>query len=177
MPNITTNYLYTGTGPFDSKSLKSTYSELLDVATWTADDSSFFAYNGMIVAVWKDSDSANNGIYYLFDTSYTGQRGKKPDITNPANWRKISDTIDVSVIENTLSDHESRLKALEEKESDVVTYGYRSGFPTTGEANKLYVAADEGKSYIWFDNDYLPVSGGASSDSEYDIIYGGSAEA
>lgn len=173
MPNITTNYIYTGTGPFDSKSLKSTYSELLDVATWTADNSSFFAYNGMIVAVWKDSDSANNGIYYLFDTSYTGQRGKKPDVTNPANWRKISNTVDVSAIENTLSDHESRLAALEET-SDVETIGYRADFPKVGVANKLYIAADEGKSYVWFNDDYLPVGG--ESYEEPEVICGGSAD-
>jgi hypothetical protein len=62
-----------------------------------------------------------------------------------------------------------------EEDTDVITYGYRSGFPTTGEANKLYVAADEGKTYIWFNDDYLSVGGGESYE-EPEVIFGGSAD-
>jgi hypothetical protein len=166
---------FKGRGPLDAKSLVKTYAELLNTETWTI-DGTLVAYNGMIVAVWLDkTDEANNGIYYFFDPAVTSPLAlKNADVTNPANWHKISDTVDVSAIENTLSDHESRLTALEEKESDAVTYGSRSGFPAIGEANKLYVAADEGKSYVWFNDDYLPVGG-----SEYEepaVIYGGSAD-
>jgi hypothetical protein len=62
------------------------------------------------------------------------------------------------------------LKALEE-DSDVITYGYRKDFPSVGEVNKMYVAADEGKTYIWFNDDYLPVGGGDYE--EPTTIYGG----
>lgn len=166
-------YKFTGKGPVDSKTLVKTYANLLAENTWQEDGANI-AYNGMIVAVWLNKDdTAKNGIYFLFDPECTSTL-KNPDVTNEANWHKLADA---DGLVDKLSLIDDRLTALEEKESDVVTYGYRSGFPTTGEANKLYVAADEGKSYIWFDNDYLPVSGGASSDSEYDIIYGGSAEA
>lgn len=166
-------YKFTGKGPVDSKTLVKTYANLLTENTWQEDGANI-AYNGMIVAVWLNKDdTAKNGIYFLFDPECTSTL-KNPDVTNEANWHKLADA---DGLVDKLSLIDDRLTALEEKESDVVTYGYRSGFPTTGEANKLYVAADEGKSYIWFDNDYLPVSGGASSDSEYDIIYGGSAEA
>ena len=166
-------YKFTGKGPVDSKTLVKTYANLLTENTWQEDGANI-AYNGMIVAVWLNKDdTAKNGIYFLFDPECTSTL-KNPDVTNEANWHKLADA---DGLVDKLSLIDDRLTALEEKESDVVTYGYRSGFPTTGEVNKLYVAADEGKSYIWFDNDYLPVSGGASSDSEYDIIYGGSAEA
>lgn len=166
-------YKFTGKGPVDSKTLVKTYANLLTENTWQEDGANI-AYNGMIVAVWLNKDdTAKNGIYFLFDPECTSTL-KNPDVTNEANWHKLADA---DGLVDKLSLIDERLTALEEKESDVVTYGYRSGFPTTGEANKLYVAADEGKSYIWFDNDYLPVGGGASSDSEYEIIYGGSAEA
>lgn len=69
---------------------------------------------------------------------------------------------------------ESRIAALEE-DSDVLTYGYRSGFPITGESGKLYVAVDEEKTYIWFDGRYLAVGGSSGSYEEPEIIYGGSA--
>jgi hypothetical protein len=74
-----------------------------------------------------------------------------------------------------LSDLEARLTAIE-AESDIVTYGYRSGFPQTGETNKLYIAADEEKSYVWFNDEYLAVGGADSSYEEPEVIYGGSAD-
>lgn len=161
--------LYKGRGPLDAKSLVKTYADLTKTSTWTYDDT-LVVYNGMIVAVYLDTVSTNNGIYYLFDPAVT-KALHKPDVANEANWHKLADA-DGLVAKLTAID--DRLTALEEKESDVVTYGYRSGFPTTGEANKLYVAADEGKSYVWFNDEYLPVGG-----SEYEepaVIYGGSAD-
>ena len=39
----------------------------------------------------------------------------------------------------------------------------------------FYVAADEQKSYVWFNGDYLPVSDGAEEESiDIQIIHGGS---
>jgi hypothetical protein len=35
----------------------------------------------------------------------------------------------------------------------------------------MYIAADEGKTYIWFNDDYLPVGGGDYE--EPTTIYGG----
>jgi hypothetical protein len=124
----------------------------------------------MIVAVWLNkADTTKNGIYFLFDPLVTTAL-KKPDFTLESNWHKIAE---VSDLHAQLSSIDARLTALEE-DSDVVTYGYRSGFPVQGEANKLYVAADEGKTYIWFNDDYMLVGG---SDSEQpEVIYGGSAD-
>jgi hypothetical protein len=163
--------LYKSRGPLDAKSLVKTYAELTNAATWTYDDA-LVAYNGMIVAVYLDKVSANNnGIYYLFDPAITSAV-KKPDVTNEANWHKLADA---DGLVDKLTAIDDRLTALEEQESDVLTFGYRSGFPATGEANKLYVAADEGKSYVWFNNAYLPVSGGGDYE-EPEVIYGGTAD-
>jgi hypothetical protein len=132
----------------------------------------------MIVAVWLDKNedktlSDRNGIYFLFDPACTSTI-KKPDVTNEANWHKIAE---VGNLPDKLAEIDARLTALEEKDGSdsVLTYGYRKDFPTVGEANKLYIAADEGISYVWFNDDYLPVSGGGEYE-EPEIIYGGSAD-
>ena len=168
----TDQLLYKSRGPLDAKSLVKTYADLIDIETWTYDDT-LVAYNGMIVAVYLDKVSAeNNGIYYLFDPAVT-KITHKPDVANEANWHKLADS---DGLVSKLSAIDARLALLEEEESDVVTYGYRSGFPAEGEANKLYIAADEGKSYIWFNGGYLAVGGSDSSYEEPTIIHGGTAD-
>lgn len=168
--NISNQYKYTGKGPFDAKSLVKTYADLINTATWTT-NGNIVAYNGMIVAVWLDkTDVASNGIYYLFDPSVTSTR-QSPDVTNHANWHKISETVDLSSIETAISDHEERLAALED-EDKLHTYGYRSGFPTEGQTGHMYIAVDEHKTYVWFNDEYITVGG---SDDEYTEINGGTA--
>jgi hypothetical protein len=171
-------YKYSGKGPLDAKSLVKTYAELLSESTWTLDGKNV-AYNGMITAVGLNKDDpSKNGIYFLHDATVTSAI-KPPEVTNPANWHKLADLSELTALVTRLSaietDFEARLTALEE-DSDVITYGYRLGFPTVGESNKLYVAADEGKSYVWFNDEYLPVGGAAGSYEEPEIIYGGSAD-
>lgn len=163
---------FKGRGPLDAKSLVKTYAELLDAETWDV-DGTLVAYNGMIVAVWLDkTDTANNGIYYLFDINVTSAL-KKPDVTNAANWHKISDKVDLSSIEASIEDLETRVSALEDEEK-LHTYGYRNLFPETGEDGHMYVAVDEKKTYVWANNDYIPVGG--SEYVEPNVIYGGSAD-
>jgi hypothetical protein len=163
---------YTGKGPLDAKSLVKTYSELLSISTWTTTvngTDTFIAYNGMIVVVWLNKeDTSKNGIYFLYDPAVTSAI-KKPDVENAANWHRLAELSD-------FDNFEARLLALE-ADTDVITYGYRVGFPSEGRAGKLYVAADEKKSYVWFNGEYLLVSGESSSAyDEPDVIYGGSAD-
>jgi hypothetical protein len=174
-------YLYTGRGPLDPKSLVSTYAQLVDAATWT-EGSSIVAYNGMLVAVWcNTADTTKNGIYLLHDSAVKN-KFKAPDVTSESNWHKLAELSDISALTAQLSDLSSELTSIDarltalEEESDVITYGYRSGFPVEGEEGKLYVAADEKKSYVWFAGEYLLVSGSSSDYVEPDVIYGGSAD-
>ncbi len=89
--------LYTGKGPLDAKSLVKTYADLLNINTWTANDT-FVAYNGMIVAVWLDkSDALNNAIYYLYDPTVTSAL-KKPDVTKATNWHRIAEINEIQDI-------------------------------------------------------------------------------
>lgn len=175
--NATSNYEVQVKKPFDARMLVPSYDDLLLKDNWVKDGTIPIVYNGMIVAVANTTDTSKNGIYFLFDATVTGR--KSPDVTNEANWIKVGETADISdfaervtAIETELASIKDRLDALETK-SDVETYGYRSGFPTTGETNKLYVAVDEGKTYIWFNEEYLTV--GASAD-EPDVIFGGTAD-
>lgn len=168
---------YLGKGPLDAKSTIKTYAELLDSNTWTKENI-FCAYNGMIVAVWLNKDdTSKNGVYFLFDPAVNSAI-KKPDVTNADNWHKLVDISEVAALATRLSGIDAELESLKakvtslEEESDVITYGYRSGFPAVGESNKLYIAADEKKSYMWFAGEYMLVSGA----DEPDVIYGGSAD-
>ena len=57
-----------------------------------------------------------------------------------------------------------------------VIFTTRAGFPSTGEEDRLYVAKDEGKIYIWnaVSTDYMSISG-TSELPEIEIIDGGKA--
>ena len=177
-------FVYTGKGPLDSKALVKTFAELIDRNTWIVNGAST-AYNGMIVSVWLNKeDSTKNGIYYLFDPACTTTI-KNPDVTNEENWIKLGGVEDTSElvgqlknIQNQLESLSSRVDVLEANGSEVVTYAYRAGFPTTGEANKLYVAADQKRTYVWVDGTgYILVGTGfEETDDGHILIDGGSAD-
>ena len=180
--SISNQYIYAGKGPFDAKSLVETYADLINKTTWTVDGSNV-AYNGMIVAVWLDkSNTNNNGIYYLFDSSVDSKR-KSPDVTNSANWHKISETVDLTSIDSLLANHEDRLAALE-SEDRAHTYGYRKDFPSEGQQNHMYIAEDQHRTYIYVSGQYLHIADQfeyTDHDKNPDtpdlrIIYGGSAD-
>jgi hypothetical protein len=171
---ISGQYRYTGKGPVDAKQLVKTYNDLLLESTWASTSGSNTAYNGMIVAVWLDKNadkslSDRNGIYFLFDPNCNSTL-KKPEVSNEANWHKIAE---VGNLPDRLAEIDARLTALEEKETDdsVITYGYRKDFPTEGQSGIMYIAIDEKKTYVWFNNEYLSVGG--SDYEEPELIFGG----
>lgn len=173
--DVTTNYEIQVRKPFDARTLVTSYGDLLTKSNWIKEgtESQIVAYNGMIVAVADTSDTSKNGIYFLFDVECTTYL-KSPDVTNEANWIKVGETTDISDfvarisnIEEELVDFDDRITELENKV--VETYGYRSGFPTTGVEGRLYVAVDEQRTYVWTNAEFVPV--GANPD----IIYGGKA--
>lgn len=172
---ISNQYLYTGRGPFDAKSIVKTYNDLLSENTWKSDSGNIIAYNGMIVAVWLDkSDASNNGIYYLYDSAVLNNPTAAyvvpaPDVTNPDNWHKISGEVDLSSIQSVLDDHDSRIEIIEEKQTEI--FAYRTLFPTYGVEGKMYIAVDEKKSYVWIDSiGWLCVG---EENEEPEVIYGG----
>ena len=99
---LSSQYAYDGAGPFDAKMLVTTFAELTTEATWKNSNGDNLAYNGMIVAVWRErnENAYKNGIYFLHD----GTTKRNPDVTNEANWHKIDANVDVSEILNKIGD-------------------------------------------------------------------------
>ena len=97
----TDQQLYKARGPLDAKQLKKTYASLLDVDTWT-EEGTLVAYNGMTVAVWLDSDTAKNGIYFFFDPAVTTAL-KKPDVTKASNWHRLCGTNGIAELEDQIT--------------------------------------------------------------------------
>ena len=190
----TNQYFYSGKGPLDTKSLVKTYAELMDVSTWTK-DSTFVAYNGMIVAVWLNKDdTSKNGVYFLFDPAITNVR-TNPDVTNESNWHRIfnpanaseeiaritaaeKDIADLKVSLQSMNSDMAAVKSDIEDLQDVQTESFEKyeDFPREGIANKIYIAIDTKKSYTWVENvGYICISGDTSSLTDINLIYGGSA--
>lgn len=174
----TNQYKYTGRGPLDTKALVKTFADLTTEATWLGDNNVKIAYNGMVTAVWKDEDRTKNGVYFLYDPVVTTVL-QAPNVTISDNWHKLTDIDDLAAltarlnaIEAAFLTVESRLTELEENE-DILTYNLRARFPTTGVSGKLYTAVDEGKSYVWYNNDYVLIG---SDYNDIELIYGGAAK-
>lgn len=85
-----------------------------------------------------------------------------------------------------LDSFEERLTALEDakNEDNVESIGYRAGFPEQGILNRLYIANDEKRTYIYTKNGYLPIADQFDTiDHDEDkntpevrIIFGGTAD-
>ncbi len=119
---IANQYLYTGRGPFDAKSIVKTYDDLLSEATWKSKAGNITAYNGMVVAVWLDkTDNARNGVYYLYDKNVLTNPTAAyivpaPDVTNPNNWHKISEASDLAALVEKLNLFEAKLESISDIE-------------------------------------------------------------
>lgn len=123
-------------------------------------------------------DLVENGWYLTTDTAevYVALR----QASGLLALKKINDCdIDNDL---NLDSFETRLTALEADHTH--TYGYRKDFPATGEPNHLYVAADTKRTYVFTNNNYLPIADQfdyTDHDSNPEtpnvrIIFGGSAE-
>lgn len=118
-----------------------------------------------------------NGWYLTTDTAevYVALRSTPGDFSSDLVLRKLNEC-DVDTDFADLESFDKRLTALEQ-EDRLHTYGYREGFPKVGEEGHMYVAVDEQKTYVYFDDNYLVV--GEVNDEPApapDIIFGGSAE-
>lgn len=161
-------YSYTGRGPLDPKSLVQTYAQLIDAATWT-EGTSIVAYNGMITAVWSDPDSSKNGVYFLHDSTVTS-KWKAPRVTDPNNWHKLGGLDNLPGLAEQITTIEKNLKDLQD--SATVVVNLKSELPRPGFPGKIYVVTDEAMTYVWYNDDYLPVGDGSDND-EIQVISGG----
>ena len=174
-------YLYTGRGPLDPKALVQTYAQLIDKATWT-EGSSIVAYNGMVTAVWLDPDTSKNGIYFLHDSTVTN-KFKAPDVTIETNWHKLGGLNDLPGLSEQIGNIQSELEQVkadvdELQDSATIVKDNFAAFPETGEPGRLYIAAQEAMTYVWYNGQYLPVGDGSGDDApDIQIISGGGPSA
>jgi hypothetical protein len=178
--NIKNQYKFAGKGPVDAKALTKTYAELLKVETWQVTNESGAkintAYNGMITAVWLNKeDTSKNGIYFLHDASVTSALST-PNVTLEANWHKLGGLNDLPGLAEQVAAVQSELEAVkadvdELQDAATVVKEFRAEFPEQGLPGKIYVAMKEAMTYVWYNNDYLPVGDGSNDDIQ--IIRGG----
>jgi hypothetical protein len=87
-----TNYEVSVKKPLDARSIVKTYADLTDRNNWINEAGNPIVYNGMLVAVWLNSeDPSKNGVYFLQDASVT-KATQTPDVTKEENWHKLSDS-------------------------------------------------------------------------------------
>lgn len=169
-------FKYSGKGPIDAKALVKTYAELFDNATWTV-DGKITAYNGMITAVWLNKDdTTKNGIYFLHDANCTSAL-KTPDVTVETNWHRLGGVEALPGLADQLKTLQDELETVKEdvddlQDSATVVVNLKSELPKSGIPGKIYVVTDEAMTYVWYNNDYLPVGDGGNTD-DIQIIMGG----
>ena len=170
-------FKYSGKGPLDAKSLVKAYADLLDTATWTLDNKNI-AYNGMITAVWLNKDdTSKNGVYFLHDPACTSAL-KTPDVTNEDNWHRLGGIDNLPGLADQIASIQTELEKLQSdvdelQDTATVVVETKLQLPSTGVSGKIYVVTEEATTYVWYNNDYLPVGDGGDN-HEIQIIVGGS---
>lgn len=190
---FSSNYEATTNKPMDARMLVPTYGDLLENSNWVTSKNAPCCFNGMLVAVADMHDTSRNGLYMLFDPT----NNRRPNVTIEENWIKIGETSDIAdfvrrieTIEQSVAELSSDVSSLDarlttlESEDRTHTYGYRKDFPAEGIPNHIYRAEDQGRSYIYSVNQYLPIGDtiyeywDLDGDDEPDVrvINGGSAD-
>lgn len=175
------NYEVSVKKPLDARSLVKTYDDLLNVDNWVNANGGPIVYNGMIVAVWLNTtDPTKNGIYFLHDSTVTNAKGT-PDVTKETSWHKIGGIDDLPGLADQVTALQSELETIKSDVDDLQysateVVNLKADLPETGMPGKIYVVTEEAMTYVWYNNDYLPVGDGGDN-KEIKIIHGGSASA
>jgi hypothetical protein len=177
-------YKYSGRGPLDAKALVKTYIELLKPETWLVEMDGVTkscVYNGMITAVWGDSDNSKNGVYFLHDSNIkTSGAQKNLNVELESNWHRLGDidalnglSEQIAAIQRELETVKSEIDELQDSATEVVELFEQ--LPETGKSGKLYVVTEDATTYVWHNGKYLLVGDGAD-EADIQIIHGGSAK-
>ncbi len=174
--NRDSNYEVRVRKPLDARSIVQTYADLTTESNWIASNGTPVAYNGMIVAVWLDPDPTLNGIYFLHDSTVTTLKAV-PKTTEAANWHRLGGVENLPGLTDQLKAIQEDLETVKNdvedlQDSATVVKDTKSAFPEIGVPGKIYVATKEAMTYVWYNNDYLPVGDGGDN-SEIQIISGG----
>jgi hypothetical protein len=101
--SFSANYEVKNTAPLDARQRTALKSDLTTAATWQGlTGSETWAYAGMIVSVYADPSSTNNGIYRLKETPYSVE----------ANWEKISVDVTLDYVDGSLAKRDTSINKL-----------------------------------------------------------------
>ena len=135
--NQSSNYEPLISAPLDARTVVTTRASLVTSATWLqAGNTTPYLYNGLLVAVTRDTPDSNNGLYMLIDAA---------NYNVLSSWRKIADIRDID--------------ALNKKIDSIVPGGgggaiqveSRGNLPNIGSANTVYFVKNENATYRWDD--------------------------
>lgn len=178
--NRDTNYEVSAKKPLDARSLVKTYNDLTNIDNWVNSSGNPIVYNGMIVAVWLNTaDPSKNGIYFLHDAAVTSAKGT-PDVTKETSWHKIGGIDALPDIADQVTALQGELETIksdvdELQDSATVVVNAFDALPKPGIAGKIYVVTEDAMTYVWYNNDYLPVGDGGGDAEEIQVIHGGRA--
>ena len=162
------NYEVEKAAPFDARMLVKKKSDLTDPSSWSVAG----RYNGMIVAVGKDPEKSNNGLYILTDVG---------NIESEGAWLKFANISDLQIMGENLKKLTDELgdirAALEQKQDKLVAgkniiiednvisaVGSAVGgsnviqidkLPESGEEDTIYCVGDEKSLYMWKNGSWL----------------------
>lgn len=133
--NQSSNYEPLISAPLDARMVADTKASLITSATWLgAGNEVPYLFNGLLVAVTKDTTSSNNGLYILLDAD-------NYNIYN--SWMKIADIRDVDAL-NERIDQISISGG-----GSAVTVQTRANLPNTGDSVTVYFVANENATFRW----------------------------
>ena len=162
------NYEVERSMPFDARMLVKKKSDLTDPSSWSAAG----RYNGMIVAVGKDPEKSNNGLYMLTDVS---------NIESESAWIKFAELSDLEAMgENirNLTDELGLVKAALDKKQDKLIAGKNiiiednvisvtgstgggsniiqvENLPESGDDDTVYCVGNEKSLYMWKNDSWI----------------------
>lgn len=160
--HISANYEPLKAAPFDARSLVQTKADLLAADTWVVNGIAW-VYQGMLVAVAKDENPDNNGVYMLIADDYTLEE----------SWRKYADARDVKALEEKIENIEISAEGSVTVEVDEMI-----DLPKIGDSNTTYFVKENSSIQRWNEEtqSYSAYGGsGVSPDLNIQLIYGGSA--
>lgn len=179
------NYEVEKAAPFDARMLVKTKSDLTNPSSWSIAG----RYDGMIVAVGKDPEELNNGLYMLIDANNVGLEN---------SWLKFANISDLQVmnenLQNLVQELDNVKTGLGEKQDKLIAgkniiiedniisaTGSAGGgssivqvknLPEIGEHDTIYCIEDEKSLYMWKNDGWICYG---RDYNEISILSGGSS--
>lgn len=157
---VSANYEPLKAAPFDARSLVESKADLLAAKTWVINGIAW-VYAGMMVAVSRDIDPNNNGIYVLTDAQHWDQI---------ESWRKQADILDIQNLQAQIDALEMGAGSLDiEVDSEL-------DLPDQGDENTTYYVKDNASIQRWdAETESYVAYGGSGTDLDIQLINGGNA--